>query len=154
MSSGGYFLGLRRSWREADHSPPSSAKVKNAWSYNSTSHVFTVWIYTSLHLPSVQEVTDELSMSQHQPWDSSALLCGSRSSTGHCISGLLHLWHWYLWLWYINICELQAYKPTRIGSTENRGVPLSESPGKVHKYTRIRYFIFDIQRTVHRDIFL
>jgi len=36
MGSGGSFLGLRRPWREADHSPPSSAKVKNSWNYNST----------------------------------------------------------------------------------------------------------------------
>jgi hypothetical protein len=29
-------LGVKRSGREADHSPPSSAEVKNAWSYTST----------------------------------------------------------------------------------------------------------------------
>jgi hypothetical protein len=29
--------GLKRPGREADHSPPSSAEVKNAWSYTSTS---------------------------------------------------------------------------------------------------------------------
>jgi hypothetical protein len=29
-------LGVKRPGREADHSPPSSAKVKNAWSYTST----------------------------------------------------------------------------------------------------------------------
>jgi hypothetical protein len=28
-------LGVKRPRREADHSPPSSAKVKNAWSYTS-----------------------------------------------------------------------------------------------------------------------
>jgi hypothetical protein len=28
--------GVKRPWREADHSPPSSAEVKNAWSYTST----------------------------------------------------------------------------------------------------------------------
>jgi hypothetical protein len=28
--------GVKRPGREADHSPPSSAKVKNAWSYTST----------------------------------------------------------------------------------------------------------------------
>jgi len=27
---------VKRSGREADHSPPSSAEVKNAWSYNYT----------------------------------------------------------------------------------------------------------------------
>jgi hypothetical protein len=29
-------LGVKRRVREADHSPPSSAEVKNAWSYSST----------------------------------------------------------------------------------------------------------------------
>jgi hypothetical protein len=28
-------LSLRLKWREADHSPPSSAEVNNAWSYTS-----------------------------------------------------------------------------------------------------------------------
>jgi hypothetical protein len=28
--------GVKRPGREADHSPPSSAEVKNAWSYTST----------------------------------------------------------------------------------------------------------------------
>jgi hypothetical protein len=31
----GLFLGVKRPGREADHSPPSSAEVKNEWSYNS-----------------------------------------------------------------------------------------------------------------------
>jgi hypothetical protein len=33
-----YTMGTRVKWpgREADHSPPSSAEVKNAWSYTST----------------------------------------------------------------------------------------------------------------------
>jgi hypothetical protein len=31
-------LEVKRPGREADHSPPSSAEVKNAWSYASTSH--------------------------------------------------------------------------------------------------------------------
>jgi len=29
-------LGVKRPGREADHSPPSSTEVKNAWSYTST----------------------------------------------------------------------------------------------------------------------
>jgi hypothetical protein len=33
-------LGIKRPEREADHSPPSSAEVKNAWSYTSTPRVF------------------------------------------------------------------------------------------------------------------
>jgi hypothetical protein len=32
-------LGVKRPRREADHSPPSSAEVKNAWSYTSTSSI-------------------------------------------------------------------------------------------------------------------
>jgi hypothetical protein len=32
---GALSLGVKRPGREADHSPPSSAEVKNAWSYNS-----------------------------------------------------------------------------------------------------------------------
>jgi hypothetical protein len=32
----GLSLGVRRPGREADHSPPSSAGVKNVWSYTST----------------------------------------------------------------------------------------------------------------------
>jgi hypothetical protein len=33
---GTLFLGVKRPEPEADHSPPSSAKVKNAWNYTST----------------------------------------------------------------------------------------------------------------------
>jgi hypothetical protein len=33
---GGLSLGVMRPGRETDHSPPSSAEVKNAWSYTST----------------------------------------------------------------------------------------------------------------------
>jgi hypothetical protein len=32
-------LGVKRSGREADHSPSSGAEVKNAWSYTSTSPI-------------------------------------------------------------------------------------------------------------------
>jgi hypothetical protein len=42
--TGAVFLGLKRLGREADNSPPSSAEVKNAWSYTSTpQYVFMVW---------------------------------------------------------------------------------------------------------------
>jgi len=35
---------VKRSGHEADHSPPSSAEVKNAWSYTSSPHyVFMAW---------------------------------------------------------------------------------------------------------------
>jgi hypothetical protein len=36
MGTGALFLGVKRPGREADHSPPSSAEVKNGWSYTST----------------------------------------------------------------------------------------------------------------------
>jgi hypothetical protein len=38
------FVGVKRLERETDHSPPSSAEVKNALSYTSTpQHVFMAW---------------------------------------------------------------------------------------------------------------
>jgi hypothetical protein len=41
---GALFLEVKRPRREADHSPPSSAEVKNAWSYTSTpQYVFMAW---------------------------------------------------------------------------------------------------------------
>jgi hypothetical protein len=41
---GALSLGVKRPGREADHLPPSSVEVKNAWSYNSTPQcVFMVW---------------------------------------------------------------------------------------------------------------
>jgi hypothetical protein len=41
---GALSLGVKRRGREADHSPPSSAEVKNAWSYTSTpQYVFMKW---------------------------------------------------------------------------------------------------------------
>jgi hypothetical protein len=37
-------LGVKRLGREADHSPPSSAEVKNEWSYTSTPrYIFMAW---------------------------------------------------------------------------------------------------------------
>jgi hypothetical protein len=36
MGTGGSFPGVKRPGREVDHSPPSSAEVKNTWSYIST----------------------------------------------------------------------------------------------------------------------
>jgi hypothetical protein len=36
MGNRGSFPGVERPWREADHSPPPSAEVKNAWSSSST----------------------------------------------------------------------------------------------------------------------
>jgi hypothetical protein len=36
---GALSLGVKRPGRQADHSPPSSAKVKNAWNYTSTPQI-------------------------------------------------------------------------------------------------------------------
>jgi hypothetical protein len=49
----GYFLGPKRLWRDLYHSPPSSAKVKNVWSFNSSPppYVFMVWTGTSPFVP-------------------------------------------------------------------------------------------------------
>jgi hypothetical protein len=44
ISSPPLIPGVKRSGREADHSPPSSAKVRNAWSYIFLSqYVFMAW---------------------------------------------------------------------------------------------------------------
>jgi hypothetical protein len=41
---GAISMGIKRSMREADHSPQFSAEVKNAWSYTSTpQYAFTAW---------------------------------------------------------------------------------------------------------------
>jgi hypothetical protein len=41
---GALSLGVKRPGREVDHSPPSSAEVKNAWSYISTpQYAFMAW---------------------------------------------------------------------------------------------------------------
>jgi hypothetical protein len=41
---GALSMGVKRPEREADHSPPSSAEVKNTWSYTSTpQYVFMAW---------------------------------------------------------------------------------------------------------------
>jgi hypothetical protein len=41
---GALFLGVKRSGREGDYSPPSSAEIKNAWSYTSTpQYAFMAW---------------------------------------------------------------------------------------------------------------
>jgi hypothetical protein len=41
----GSFLSIRRPKREADHSPPSIAKVKNTWSYISTPSIHLQVVY-------------------------------------------------------------------------------------------------------------
>jgi len=39
----GLSVGVKRPRYEANHSPQSSAEVKNAWSHTSTQYTFTVW---------------------------------------------------------------------------------------------------------------
>jgi hypothetical protein len=42
--TGSFSLGVKRPGREADHSPPSSAEVKNVWSYTNTpQYAFMAW---------------------------------------------------------------------------------------------------------------
>jgi hypothetical protein len=44
MGNGGSFPAVKRPGREADHSPPSSAEIKNAWRYTSNhQYVFMTW---------------------------------------------------------------------------------------------------------------
>jgi hypothetical protein len=44
MVTGALSLGVKRPGRESDHSSPSSAEVKNTWSYTSiTLYVFMEW---------------------------------------------------------------------------------------------------------------
>jgi len=64
LSTGGFYLGTTRPEREADHSPPSSAEVRNAWSYTSTSqYVFMAWCLVKaqgqlyFYLPSQKHIT-------------------------------------------------------------------------------------------------
>jgi hypothetical protein len=40
MGTGALYLGVKQLGREADHSPPYSAEVKNAWSYTSTPPIY------------------------------------------------------------------------------------------------------------------
>jgi len=44
----GSFLGVKRPGREADHSPPSNADVKYAWSFTSTPPVRPNWVVLGL----------------------------------------------------------------------------------------------------------
>jgi hypothetical protein len=44
MGTGALSLGVKRQESEAEDAPPSSAEVKNAWSYTSTPlYVFIAW---------------------------------------------------------------------------------------------------------------
>jgi hypothetical protein len=48
MSTGDFFLGVKRQGREADHSPPTSAEVNKMWIYTSTPpYVFMAYCLNS-----------------------------------------------------------------------------------------------------------
>jgi hypothetical protein len=48
VRGGGVSPGLKRLWREADNSPPTSAQVKKTWIYTSTPpYVFMAWCLVS-----------------------------------------------------------------------------------------------------------
>jgi hypothetical protein len=53
MGTRGSLPGVKRPGREADHSSPSSAKVKNAWSYTSTppGRLHGMWLFKSTGAP-------------------------------------------------------------------------------------------------------
>jgi hypothetical protein len=59
---GALSLAIKRQGREAGHSPPSSAEVKNAWSYTSTpQYAFMTWYsvnFTFLSLPFIQGICE------------------------------------------------------------------------------------------------
>jgi hypothetical protein len=63
MVPGAFSLGVKPPGREADNSPPSSAEVKNAWSYTSTlQYVFMAWCLVKHrdNLLSKQDVLDKV----------------------------------------------------------------------------------------------
>jgi hypothetical protein len=80
---------VKRQGREADHSPPSSAEVKNAWSYTSTQYAFMALCSvkntgTTLSLPNL-----EVANSTGEPGlDDRGLISGRGNecffSLGHC----------------------------------------------------------------------
>jgi hypothetical protein len=52
-------LGIKWPVHEADHSPPSSAEVKNAWSYTSIPPIFMVWCLITIEYISVGQYLDK-----------------------------------------------------------------------------------------------
>jgi hypothetical protein len=59
--------GVKRQGREADHSPPFSAEVKNTWSYTSTPpYAFAVWCLVE-HSPVDELYQEERSNVQFNP---------------------------------------------------------------------------------------
>jgi hypothetical protein len=61
-------LGVKRQGREADHSPPSSAEVKNAWSYTSTPvYAFKAWCLVKAQGQLIHSSNQE-EMNMKVPW--------------------------------------------------------------------------------------
>jgi len=57
---GALSLGIKRSGREADHSPPSTAEVENTWSYTSIpQYVFIAWCLVEAQIIITSYVTFE-----------------------------------------------------------------------------------------------
>jgi hypothetical protein len=60
-------LGVKRPRREADHSPPSSAEDKNAWSYTSTpQYAFMAWCLLK-HRDNLKQ-NENMSMQMREIW--------------------------------------------------------------------------------------
>jgi len=77
--------GAKRPEHEADHSPPSSAEVKNAWSYTTTLPCVSRGATLSLPLPfTVPSSTEEQAMKGHR-W---------RGGKTPCILVLGTKWRW------------------------------------------------------------
>jgi hypothetical protein len=48
MGTRDFSVGVKREGREVDHSPPSSAEIENAWSYNSAPPIRLLGVVLSL----------------------------------------------------------------------------------------------------------
>jgi len=67
MGNGRFFPKIKQPTIAVDHLPPSSAKVKNVWTYTSTSRQIPPWHgqrQFTFHFSSVQTVTIDLKIRQ------------------------------------------------------------------------------------------
>ena len=68
--------------RNFDHSPPSSAEVKNKWSYTSLPlYAFKAWIGTSLPLPQTEVFQKNCSLVVWSNWASGVYVASNRSAS-------------------------------------------------------------------------
>jgi hypothetical protein len=93
MDTRGSFPGIKRPGREADHSPPSSVEVKNAWSYTRVFKSFrteSITKYTLTTINTSWEATQKVMVAkltrltqkiaiQLHPMAESCTICSSRS---------------------------------------------------------------------------